>query len=93
MDKQLVQIIKDEMKATELMTAGEAKYYAEGIANAVVAAGYTRKWRRIAHLTAEAIKAITQKWYGDCGNTESDMQRLMLYETRLRQLLGKEFRI
>ena len=90
MDKRLVNIIKDEMKATELMTTGEAKYYTEVIANAVIAAGYTREWRRVASQTAEAIKAVTQKWYADCYNTESDMQRLILYETRLRQLLGEE---
>jgi len=90
MDKRLIQIIKDEMKATGLMTTGEAKYYAEGIANAVIVAGYTRKWRRIAKLTAEAIKDVTQKWYADCYNTEGDIKRLMLYETRLRQLLGEE---
>lgn len=47
-------------------------------------------WQRVAKGAAEAIKAITQRYYADCYNTESEMRRLMLWETRLRQLLGEE---
>jgi len=47
-------------------------------------------WRRVAKGTAAAIKTISQKWYSDCYNTEAQIQRLMLWETRLRQLLGEE---
>lgn len=47
-----------------------------------------KKWRRIGKYTADAIKSVTQKYYADCYNTESDMQRLMLWETRIRELLG-----
>ena len=49
-----------------------------------------RRWRAVGQKTAEAIKAITQKWYADCYNTEADMKRLMIYETKIRKLLGEE---
>lgn len=49
-----------------------------------------KAWRRIGKKTAGAILSITQKWYGDCYNTEADMQRLMCWETHIRKLLGEE---
>jgi hypothetical protein len=41
--------------------------------------------------TSKAIKDITERYYADCYNTETDMQRLMIWEAKINNYLkGKK---
>lgn len=40
--------------------------------------------------TLAAITHTVEKWYGDCYHTQADMDRLMVWEAKLKKLLEAE---
>lgn len=83
--------ILSESEEKELETLTEAWQLAYTNYLEKTATPLLRQWHKVAKGTAEAIKAVTQKYYADCYNTERDMHRLMLWEAKLRELLGESY--
>ena len=47
-------------------------------------------WNYLARGTIAALEAVINKWYADCFNTEAEIQRLILWEQKLKKKLIQE---
>ena len=97
-EKVLINVMAEFIKSHDAVSplskpTGQHGWMAGQLLDIVKRNGYSTnpEVKLVSEGTAKAIDHTVSKYYADCYNTEADMHRLMLWESKLCRLAGVEY--